>query len=161
MRPVRRWLRRALVPVASTLLMASTFTCSSATGPGFSFEFAESRWDARGPHDYSFVFRQLCECAVTVPVLVTVRNGDAVDVVALPGTTPPVGPLDPENFPTIDEMFDRLRAIAENNPDRFEVWFDDELGYPSHAIVDPSTQIADDEFEWEVSEVSGEERLEL
>lgn len=139
--------------------MATTFTCSSATGPGLVFRVSEDRWDARGPSDYTFIFRQRCECLVTEPVLVTVRNDDVVDVVALPGTTPPIGPLDPAAFLTIDEMFARLRAIAEDDPARFDVWFDDELGYPTHAIVDPSTRIADDEFEWEVSEVAREEPL--
>jgi hypothetical protein len=141
--------------------MATTFSCSSATGPGLVFQVSENRWDARGSTDYTFVFRQRCECLVTEPVLVTVRNDDVVDVVALPGTTPPIGPLDPAAFLTIDEMFVRLRAIAETDPARFDVWFDDELGYPTHAIVDPSTRIADDEFEWEVSEVALEEPLEL
>lgn len=121
--------------------------CSETTGPGErSLEVAAARWADRGPTDYSYVFDQLCECLYTQSVRLTVRGGEVVSAEALPGSSPPIGPLDPELFPTVDELFDRLRIAAGSDPVRFDVSFDPELGYPTRADVDVSAQVADDEY---------------
>ncbi|MFW6083844.1 MAG: DUF6174 domain-containing protein [Gemmatimonadota bacterium] len=142
-----------LLGVFAALVAAGTAACSDTTGPGVRHELATSRWDEAGLEDYSFVYEQLCFCPFTGPHRVTVEGGAVVDVTPLPGSNS-VGELDPEYFPTIDDLLERLRDAAERNPVQFDVTYDDELGYPNRADVDISEQIVDEEYSFEVSELA-------
>ena len=135
-------------------------SCSaSSTGPGVVFLLSSARWDARGPDAYTFLYEQVCECLPTGEVLLTVEDGDVIGAVSFLGSEPQFAP-DPANFLTIDELFERLRQDAARDPVMFEVTFDEELGYPRTAVVDVSAGVADDEYRFEIREVSPLERLE-
>lgn len=148
--------RPAVAPTTAALLaIAALLTaagCSDATGPSEQHEIAAARWEAAGLEDYSFVYDQLCFCPYTGPHRVTVEGGVVTAVAPLPGSNS-MGGLELDYFPTIDDLLDRLRDAAERDPVKFEVTYDEELGYPTTADVDISEQIVDEEYSFEVSEL--------
>lgn len=145
MNELRRWPLGALAPLLA-------LTCSDATGPGVSFELAEARWTAEGPSHYQYVYDVSCECLVTGPVRLNVENGVVTAFTLLPGSSAAGGAPEPAAFPTIDDLFARLRAEAEADPVQFDVEYDDELGYPTRASVDVRAEIADDEYTFRVTD---------
>lgn len=141
----------AIVGSFAAVLVAGA-ACSDTTGPGIEHERATIRWEKAGLEDYSFIYDQLCFCAFTGPHRVTVEDGTVVDVIRLPGSMT-VGSTEPDYFPTIDDLFDRLRDAAERDPVKFDISYDEELGYPVRADVDISEQIVDEEYSFEVREL--------
>lgn len=145
MNELRRWTLAAFAPLLA-------IACSDATGPGVSFELAEARWAAEGPSHYQYVYDLSCECGVTGPVRLNVENGVVTAFTLLPGSFVAGDPPEPDHFPTIDDLFARLRAEAEADPVQFDVEYDDDLGYPTRASVDVGAQIADDEYTFRVTD---------
>lgn len=145
MNEFRRWSLGAFAPLLA-------LACSDATGPGLSFEFAEARWTAEQPSHYQYVYDLSCECGVTGPVRLNVENGVVTAFALLPGSNAAAGTPEPADFPTIDDLFARLRAEAEADPVQFDVEYDGELGYPTRASVDVRAEIADDEYTFRVTD---------
>ncbi|MFW6089090.1 MAG: DUF6174 domain-containing protein [Gemmatimonadota bacterium] len=145
MNEIRRWLLGALAPLLA-------IACSDATGPGVSFDLAEARWMAEGPSHYQYVYDLSCECGVTGPVRLNVENGVVTAFTPLPGSFTAGGAPEPSDFPTIDDLFARLRAEAEADAVQFDVEYDDDLGYPTRASVDVRAEIADDEYTFRVTD---------
>lgn len=56
------------------------------------------------------------------------------------------------NFESIESLFALLREHLQRNPGRFEVEYDQVLGYPTRADLDLSSQVADDELRFEITE---------
>jgi hypothetical protein len=144
--------RAGFVGFAGFLLIGLA-ACSEPTAPRFELKVAAARWAERGPQLYTFVFRQSCECLATGTYLVRVENGVVVEARPLPLESPPEPPPDLAAIPTIDDLFDRLRAAAAAGPIAFEVEYDDPLGYPRMGSFDISAEGADDEYSFEVREV--------
>ena len=135
--------------IAGTLALAA---CSEPTAPRLDLLRAEARWAASEPVEYSYILDQSCECLVTGPVLIAVREGEVVGAMRLPFTTPPLPDPDPGDVPTITELLARLRLAAESDPVAFEAEFDPDYGYPTSGSYDISAQIADDEYAFEARE---------
>jgi hypothetical protein len=152
MNELRRWPLGAFAPLLA-------ITCSDATGPGASFELAEARWTAEGPSYYEFVYDLSCECGVTGPVRLNVGDGVVTAFTLLPGSSVAGEAPEPADFPTIDDLFARLRAEAEADPVQFDVEYDDKLGYPTRASVDVRAEIADDEYTFRVTDFQALELL--
>lgn len=151
---MRRVRFAAVAPLVGLAPLAAVAGCDDPLGPSGQVEVASERWERHGAPDYSFVLDRYCECLVTGPVRLTVTADDVVAAEALAGSSAPPGSHpDPAQFPTIDELFEQLRAAAEAGPVRFEVEFERELGYPRSADVDVSAQIADEELAYEVRDV--------
>ena len=144
---------------ALVLLLAAT-ACSEASAPVADLEIAASRWAREGALDYQFVLDRTCECLVTGPVLVTVADDEVVGALALEGSSAPGSRPDPANFPGIDQLFEQLRFALDSDPLRFEVSYDDEIGVPAHADIDISTDVADDEILFTISDYAPHERVE-
>ncbi|NNM29924.1 MAG: hypothetical protein HKO57_10395, partial [Akkermansiaceae bacterium] len=51
---------------------------------------------------------------------------------------------------TIDDWFDQLKRIIDQDPYQLEVTYDPVHGFPASAMVDRSVQIADDEEGWSI-----------
>jgi phosphopantetheinyl transferase len=149
------WLAHAVVRTGATVLalLAGVVGCSDGTGPDRELERAEARWNAQGMERYTYVFDQSCFCGFTGPVQLTVHDGDVVAAVSLPDSSDPDTPQDPTWFPTIAELFDRLRSAARADAVVFLVTYDADLGFPATASVDVSRQIADEEYAFEVRDV--------
>lgn len=134
--------------------------CGELLAPEAELEIAAARWESRGGPDYAFVLDRTCECLVTGPVRLTVQDGEVFGAEALEGSSAPGTRPDPEQFPSIDELFEQLRAAAAARPVRFEVAYDEALGYPRSVDVDISAQIADEELQMELRDLVLHERLE-
>jgi len=150
--------RHVVAGLVATAVLAS---CSESLAPEAELEIAAARWAERGGPDYEFVLDRTCECLVVGPVRLTVQDGDVHGAEALEGSSAPGTHPDPEQFPTIDELFAQLRAAAAAGPVRFEVAFDHTLGHPVSVDVDISEQIADEELLFEVRDLVLHERLEV
>ncbi|HUF75664.1 MAG TPA: DUF6174 domain-containing protein [Longimicrobiales bacterium] len=147
---------------AGLVAMAVLAGCSESLAPESELEIAAARWAERGGPDYEFVLDRICECLVVGPVRLTVQDGDVHGAQALEGSSAAPGSHpDPEQFPTIDELFAQLRAAAAAGPVRFEVTFDHTLGHPVSVDVDISEQIADEELLLEIRDLVLHERLEV
>ena len=150
--------RHLFAGLVATAVLAG---CGESLAPEAELELAAARWAERGGPDYEFVLDRICECLVVGPVRLTVRDGDVQGAEALEGSSSAPGTHpDPEQFPTIDELFTQLRAAAAAGPARFEVAFDQTLGHPVSVDVDISEQIADEELLLEVRDLVLHERLE-
>lgn len=134
--------------------------CSEAAAPVTNLEIAAARWAREGALDYQFVLDRVCECLVTGPVLVTVADDEVVGAQALEGSSAPGTYPDPSGFPSVDQLFEQLRSALDSDPLRFEVSYDDEVGFPVQADVDVSAEMADDEILFTISDYARHERLE-
>ena len=129
------------------LLLGFPGACSDSTGPDDQLSEARARWDSAGLTTYEYDFTMSCFCAPTAiePVRVSVANNMVVGAIrvsdgeALPDTDLPF-------FSTIDELFGRLQSSADQDPEVFDVVFNEILGYPASANVDISFMIADEEY---------------
>lgn len=149
--------RNVFAGLVATAVLAG---CGESLAPVAELEIAAARWAERGGPDYEFVLDRICECLVVGPVRLTVQDGDVHGAEALEGSSAPGTRPDPEQFPTIDELFAQLRAAAAAQPARFEVAFDPTLGHPVSVDVDISEQLADEELLLEVRHLVLHERLE-
>ncbi len=126
--------------------------CTDVLGPEDDpLTAARARWSAADADAYVFEFRRSCFCvpdfirqvrievlAGTVNSAVYLDTGDAV---------PP--PLD--SVPTIEDLFDEIRAAIDGNAFSVVADYDDNLGYPRSVAIDFIENAIDDEMAFDVS----------
>jgi hypothetical protein len=136
---MRGLLIAALLPLAS---------CEESAGPGpLALELQRAKWDAREPVAYSFQIRVSCFCGIPSMSTVTVQVLDGmVQSRTWTDTGDEVSEELASLYPSIDGVFDRLERVARGGPDRFEVAFHEDFGFPTQASADPNEGIADEEF---------------
>lgn len=103
------------------------------------------RWEAAGVEDYRYTVRTLCSCDPETFV-VEVRGGEAVSVTPVDGRE-----LRTEAYDSLDnfrELFDRVGAAIESRPDGLKAEYDREWGNPLYLWVDPTVDLADEDFGW-------------
>jgi hypothetical protein len=110
--------------------------CSSPFGPdeARALTAARARWDGRPFADYTFDARHGCFCPPEHigPVRITVQQGAIVSVTLLETGEA----LDPANWFTIDQLFDRIPVLAkEDGVDDVAVEYDATLGFPTSVRV--------------------------
>lgn len=110
-------------------------------------------WKSRAISDYSFTFSKnaFVPPSDRGPVRITVRNGAmaSIDPVEAGQT------INPESFAsynTIDKLFDTLETARDRKPALQQQTFNATFGYPESAYIDYSTQIADEEFGFAVTD---------
>jgi hypothetical protein len=105
-----------------------------------------ARWEAYAIEDYSVLQSRTCFCADGGrQFLVTVRSGIITSV---------VDPADGSilsadrwgNFMTIPGLFALVKSIDTTKVASLQVSYDPRYGYPLRVFVDPSIQIADEEY---------------
>ena len=108
-------------------------------------------WDAAGIDSYDFTL-QILGMFLYGTYQISVVDGTPVSVERLEGDLgPDVDLLEiPELPKTIDAVFDQLER--EVTGDDFAADFDDELGYPTHVLVDRIADAIDDELEFYISD---------
>ena len=140
---------RRTIALAILLLQAS---CSAITGAESDFARARLLWRSERPSAYDYTLRLSCFCGgeVTRAVVIVVR-GDVVES----RTYADDGALVPAQFngtfPTIDGMFDKIQDAIDRNSARVDVSYDPARGYPVSIALDGSTQIADDESSYTIT----------
>ena len=148
-RPPRRPLAlRRTITLATLLVFAGCHDDPTFPDAGTS---ARARWARNRPADYSFTLLRGCFCHAEVvrPVVVEVHGG-AVTSRTYAATGEAVDARWVDSFPTIDGLLAELED-ASTRADRMQATYDRDYGYPSHALVDYSARVADDEMEITVS----------
>jgi heat shock protein HslJ len=120
-------------------------------------EFAETLaryrgiWDAAGIDSYDFTL-QIVTMMLDGTYQISVVDGTPRSVERLEGDLgPDVDLLEIAELPkTIDAVFDQLER--ELTSDDFAAEFDDELGYPTHVLVDRIADAVDDELEFYITD---------
>ena len=73
------------------------------------------------------------------------------------GQPAPVGDIDAEtqrrdpDYDTIEKLFAALRSVAAAGPHKMIVTYDEKVGYPTDADVDPTKDALDDQFSFKVT----------
>ena len=120
----------------TTLLMLLALTgCGGSTAVS-DLDQARASWRAQGLRSYTFTVQKSCFCPeqYTRPVIITVRDGVAIDA--------------PEHlaaYSTVEKALDAVEAARRGNPDTLTVSFAPQ-GWPTSFYVDPSKTMADEEY---------------
>ncbi len=133
------------------LLLAGCGTTGPGDGDIVILDAAEERWQAEGPGSYVFAIRRNCFCALEWigPARLSVENGIVVESVYVDSGLPVP---DGFEFPTVDALFELVRAAYEADADQVTVTYDPQLGVPTEAWIDYSEMTADEELGWLVTE---------
>jgi hypothetical protein len=139
---------------ALALTMFALASCSSLVEPGDRLADAKARWLQSGPASYTMTVTRGCgECLALSAgsVVVKVVNRQVVS-----RTYVATGDAVPSSFagvfPDIEEFFDLISDVLDDNPYKADVEYDSELGYPTALSVDLNKQMVDDEFSITVSD---------
>jgi hypothetical protein len=110
-----------------------------------------ARWQAYGLVNYSLVQSRDCFCVDGgKKYLVTIRAGKIASVADAAGG----GPLGVEkwgDFKTVPDLFALVASIDTSAVASLQVTYDPRYGYPSRVYVDPSAQIADEQYGYETA----------
>ena len=150
--------RRALARggEACALLLLGLLACSltepeSRVGP--ELEAARELWRAQDLTDYAFEYRLTCFCGGpgVPPVRIEVVDGEVTAVTLLDGGQ---APFEPGEYPTVDELFDRIEEQLARDPFRvLRLEFHPETGHPTDVFIDFHENVADEEWGFRTSEV--------
>lgn len=111
-------------------------------------ERARDKWENLGIKDYIIKERISCFCAGIFEWELYVENEQKVKVTYKEpdyGTNQTYEDI-LENAKTIDDVFDFIESIDDENLDAFEVTYHKEYGYPISIYIDHKENIADDEI---------------
>src|SRR4051794_21917681 len=147
-------LRSRAAAAAALLLLAAG--CRGSTFADLGAEAAKlraarERWAAVRPAAYSFTVHPVCFCAPGT-IRVTVANGVATSRVFVE-TGEPV----PENLfaelSTVDAMLATVDDAIRHDAASLDTAYDDR-GVPAHVRIDYRANVADEEFGWEVTDLT-------
>lgn len=149
-----------LAAVAATLPLTLAACQSSPFDPERDrLEDARDRWRSLEISSYSYAYEAACFCGPTAtqPVRVEVVDGEVVSITSIETGEPaqPAVPAeDPADFLTVEGLFGFLRDALRQDPASFDASYHPELGHPTSASIDFDERVADEEFAFEVSELS-------
>jgi len=132
----------------AVLSMLTLASCSSIVEPGEKLGDAKARWLQNGPASYTLTVTRGCgECMPEAAgsVIVKVVNRQVVSRTYV-ATGAAVASSYAGVFPGIEEFFDIISDVLDENPYKADIEYDSELGYPTSLSVDLSKQTVDDEF---------------
>jgi hypothetical protein len=104
---------------------------------------ARAKWRAAGLVSYTYVIRHPCPCPAEYqnPTRVTVVNGAITSIEPVGDSLGRIGP-----YTTIEGQFDRLLRMIDLPVATYRVRYDEALGFPAGAFVDPRADLFDDEY---------------
>lgn len=107
----------------------------------------KKKWKEQGIKDYTFVYQERCFCNETdvAGVRVEVRDDHAVHAVGAENGVPV-----PDAALTIDQLFDRVLAAAEDGSDKLSVDFDSARSFIKRVSLDPDENVQDDEYGFDI-----------
>lgn len=114
---------------------------------------AEALWAGHAINRYQITVQQTCFCPADLrqPIRVSVSAGAIVKVEGLEQPLQNRNLLDDQRL-TIDGLFQFIGQSAAKDPHRLEVEYDARYGFPRHILYDGREMIADDEFQYELSD---------
>jgi hypothetical protein len=137
------------------LLLAGT-ACGTTTpsdGPFADLERAERAWARAELGSYEYAVERLCFCAPDGrgPVRVRVEDGVVTRRAYVASGEPVPDPL-ADAFPTVEGIFELLRAALDSGAHSVSVTYDPGLGVPVELFIDYQEMTADEELGMRVTE---------
>lgn len=128
------------------LLAVSALACDDSVLAPFEVQARRGTWDAREPVAYEVDVLRTCVCFEEErgPVTVVVLGGE-VQRRFYVESGEDLHPAFATWFPDVDGLFDYLDGVRRSDPDRLEVHFDAEYGFPRRIMVDFDVRMIDDE----------------
>lgn len=123
-------MRMSFVRATAYTFLLFSAGCSSPVTPDV--DDSRALWEASEPVHYAFTLKRDCFCDIR-GVRVEIENGVIVAATLVAGD-PDLGPI-PTPL-TIDQIFDLIADRSEPKPDRFELTFDRQRGYPTDVVWD-------------------------
>lgn len=145
---------RILTSLVAGLAFASA--CTSTPSPEEQqLESALATWSDHSSYDYSFTWRQSCECSPDTvrPIRITVHN-DAITSAVYVDTQLPVDPTVGNHLLTIDGVFARIQDAIAGGAYAVSVLYDANVGHPTSVGIDYDAALADEEFSLVISDVT-------
>ena len=105
--------------------------------PGTSVDQARALWESQNPRSYHFRLRYTVwePKKVEYEALVSVKNGQKRVYQVTQGGRP-TSDYDPNDFPTIEELFDRLELAVFRAARQVQVQYDPQRGFPVRCLID-------------------------
>ena len=107
-------------------------------------------WESLNINDYSMTQTISCFCfpyEFTQPKDIEVENNL---IISIDGKNP-TETVGYSSFMTIDELFDFIESKLDEQPEFYEIEYNEEYGYPETLYFDMSKMIADEEIGYNVS----------
>lgn len=116
---------------------------------------AKALWHAEGSSTYQVTVTQTCYCPPDLrqPLRVTVSDGEVVEVEGLEQPLRQQGQLDTSRL-TVSGLFGFIEQSAKRDPHKLEVEYDSRFGFPRRIDYDGHEMIADDEFQYQLTDFS-------
>jgi hypothetical protein len=115
--------------------------------PPSPFEINRVEWTRSHPHSYAFTYRDQCFCdASYLWVRIVVVNDTVAQADLLPVQDARVKKSNGFQRPTVDSLFALIARAYAANAYAVDVQYDPKYHFPSHAELDWSKNIIDDEF---------------
>lgn len=126
--------------------------CGEPLGPERdALDVAERRWADNGPDHYSYRYREICFCG-PMPMKVEVLDGQVI-ATEWDGSpeSDPGGELDGS---TVEALFARVRLELAREPASAETEYHPVLGYPVRVFFDYEENTSDEEWGFEILELT-------
>lgn len=111
------------------------------------YDRALGRWQAAGIRDYGFRVLMNCYCFPMGWLDVEVEDGAVAAVDSVPGR---LAQLDKDQFglaPTVDHLFETVRAHLANPDFLVEAEYDEKLGYPRSVVIRNFVMLRDADYD--------------
>ncbi len=122
---------------------------STTQNPDFSA--AKQRWSDANVQDYQFTLRTICYCLPESDIVVSVKGG-VIDTAFYKDTESPVSAERLQAVPTVNGLFDKIEDAYANNAALVQVTYNGTYGYPEDVFIDYSSNLADEEFRYQVTD---------
>lgn len=112
----------------------------------------QQKWQKAGIDDYSFTLQRNCFCRgdATRPVNIEVQDGKIASA-TFADTGEPL-PADTDfNKLTVNDLFKQVGEVLSSGAERVDVKYDPKYGFPTSIYIDRSSQIADEEVGFTIS----------
>lgn len=114
---------------------------------------ARTLWGDKGTASYQVTVQQTCFCPADLlqPIRVTVVDGEMVDVKGLEQLIQDKSQLDASRL-TIAGLFEFIEQAVQREVHKLNVDYDARYGFPRRIDYDGHEMIADDEYQYELSD---------
>ena len=130
------------IRLTGVLLLAACGSDSPTATVNRSLTEQRALWVSEDLADYSFDVSRVCYCQFVGDVRVTVKNRVITDVTELASEIA----RDPDNFRTINGLFDLIQDAYNQNAHEVQVEFHPNRGYPTRIWIDYVLMMADEEM---------------